>query len=158
MLSSTRLKRTAASIGIICVGLTGATASASPGSGVSPQNFVTASLVEDASINHDRVKLMTKDPTTVRVQRLTFAPGAYTGWHHHPGVVVVAVESGLVTLTDEHCETKTYGPGSPNGSVFIEGHDHAHQASSASGATVYVTYVAPDQTFRIEDPAVSCSQ
>jgi quercetin dioxygenase-like cupin family protein len=157
MLYSTRLKCAAALLGIAAAGTIGTMASASPGAGVTPETFVTSNLLEDVRINHDRIKFQTKDPTTVRVQKLTFAPGAFTGWHHHPGVVVVAVESGFVTLTDSNCQSKTYGPGSPDGSVFVEGHDEAHEARSMSGATVYVTYVAPSSVFRIEDPAVSCA-
>ncbi|MFC4293460.1 hypothetical protein ACFO0A_00125 [Novosphingobium tardum] len=155
---STELKCGAAAIlGIV---LMSGAATASPGNGVTPETFVTAGLLDEADINHDRVKLQTKDATTVRVQKLTFAAGAFTGWHHHPGAVIVAVQSGSVTLVDENCSTKTYGPGMPDGSVFVEGHDESHEARSASGATVYVTYVVPNAgavpIVRIEDAARSC--
>ncbi|HET9428894.1 MAG TPA: hypothetical protein VFO69_11095 [Allosphingosinicella sp.] len=148
-------------IGIVAVAA-GGTASASPGSGVSAETFATSRLLEDINVNNDRIKFETKDPTTVRVQRLTFAPGARTGWHHHPGLVVVAVESGSVTLTETDCQTtRTYGPSSPNGAVFVEGSDHAHEASSPGGATVLVTYVTPGAgatpVFRVEDPVPSCA-
>jgi quercetin dioxygenase-like cupin family protein len=153
-------KRQAAAMTLFFLGslASAQSASASPGAGVTPLNFVTANLLDDGHINHDRIKFQTKDPTTVRVQRLTFAPGAFTGWHHHPGLVVVAVESGFVTLTDSQCGTKTYGPGSPDGSVFVEGHADAHEARSMSGATVYVTYVSPAASFRVEDSAPPCAQ
>ena len=133
---------------------------ASPGSGVTSAILATGDLNEDIQYNHDRVKFQTKDLVDVRVQRLDFAAGAYTGWHHHPGIVIVTVASGLITIVDHTCTTKTYGPGSPNGSVFVEGHDTPMEARSASGGTVYATYVAPDAsppTFRIEDPAQNCS-
>lgn len=144
-----------AACGIVAMGA--GSASASPGNGVLAENFVLqANLQDEARINHDRVKLQTKGATVVRVQRLTFAPGAFTGWHHHPGAVIVTIASGSLTLTDGSCQSKTYGPGSPNGNVFIEGHDDAHQASSAGGAVVYVTYLSPDATFRVEDPVQNC--
>jgi hypothetical protein len=60
-----------------------------------------------------------------------------------------------VTLWDSECNSKTYGPGLPDGSVFVEGGDHPVEATSTNGATVYVTYVAPSAdppVFRIEDP------
>ena len=158
MLYSKQLRCAGAMFGIAAIATTGPVASASPGAGVTPETFATSRLLEDSHINHDRVKFETKDPTNVRVQRLTFAPGARTGWHHHPGLVIVAVQSGLVTLTDSDCHTtRTYGPGSPNGSVFVEGDAHAHEASSAAGATVYVTYVVPSDVFRIEDPVPACA-
>jgi len=117
-------------------------------------------LRQNSPLNSDRVKFQTKDPTDVRVQKLVFAAGAYSGWHHHPGIVVVAVESGAVTLWDSDCTSKTYGPGLPNGGVFVEGGDDPVQATSASGATVYVTYVAPNANppvFRIEDDPPPCA-
>lgn len=133
---------------------------ASPGLGVTSVVLATGDLNEDVQYNHDRIKFQTKDPVDVRVQRLDFAAGAYTGWHHHPGIVIVTVASGLITTVDHNCETKTYGPGSPNGSVFVEGHDTPMEARSASGGTVYATYVASNASppvFRLEDVAPGCA-
>lgn len=152
---STGIKCVAAGLAIGASAIAAQVALASPGAGVTPVTFVTANLNEIVRVDHDRVKLQTKDPTTVRVQKLTFAPGSRTGWHHHPGAVVVAIETGSVTLVDSDCTAKVYGPGMPNGSVFVEGHDEAHEARSSAGATVYVTYISPDSTFRIEDDAQS---
>ena len=149
----------AAMFGIAAFGTIATAALASPGFGISSDILVTADLDEPGHINSDRVKFQTKDRTDVRVQRLTFAAGSFSGWHHHPGVIIVAVESGAVTLTESNCGSKTYGPGLPNGSVFVEGHDSVQQATSATGAVVYVTYVAPSAdppVFRIEDPVQSC--
>lgn len=138
----------------------GTTASASPGSGVTPTNYVTADLTEEFQANHDRIKFQTKDPTTVRVQKLEFAPGGYTGFHHHPGVVIVSIQSGSLTLVDGHtCATEVHAAGS----VFVEGSDHAHQAVAPNGATVFVTYIVPrDYTppaekFRVEEPVPFCA-
>ena len=159
MLYSKQLK-CAAIFGIVAVGTIATAALASPGSGISSDILVTADLDEAGHINSDRVKFQTKGATDVRVQRLTFAAGAYSGWHHHPGIVIVAVASGAVTLTDSNCGSKTYGPGLPNGSVFVEGHDSAQQATSAGVSVVYVTYVAPSlptPDFRDEDTAPSCA-
>ena len=149
----------AAMFGIAALGTIATAALASPGFGISSDILVTADLDEPGHINSDRVKFQTKDRTDVRVQRLTFAAGSFSGWHHHPGVIIVAVETGAVTLTESNCGSKTYGPGLPNGSVFVEGHDSVQQATSATGAVVYVTYVAPSAdppVFRIEDPVQSC--
>ena len=139
------------------VGMAGAPATASPGSGVAPTNLSTVTLVQDFEANHDRVKFQTKDPTTVRMQRLDFSAGGHTGFHHHPGVVIVSVVSGTVTLIDGHdCGRTDYG------SIFIEADDHAHEAASANGAVVYVTYVVPNNNgspvFREEEPVPFCAQ
>ena len=129
---------------------------ASPASGVTPTNYVTATLAEEVQGNHDRVKLQTKDSTVVRVQKLEFAPGGYTGFHHHPGVVIVSVASGSLRLVDSSCATETYAAGS----VFVESDDHVHQAVSPDGAVVYVTYIVPDispPSFRVEEPVPFCA-
>jgi quercetin dioxygenase-like cupin family protein len=151
----------AATSAFAVIGTFSAVALGLPGAGVTPTNLVTANLDETVHWNSDRVKFQTKDATDVRVQRLDFSPGGYSGWHHHPGIVIVAIASGALTLWHADCSSTTYGPGSPNGSVFVEGGDHAVQATSAGGATVYVTYVAPSAdppVFRTEDdlPADFC--
>lgn len=121
--------------------------------------LVTATIAEGLHWNSDRIKFQTKDPTAVRVQKVVISAGGYSGWHHHPGIVIVAVASGTVTFTNSDCSSKTYGAGLPNGSVFVEGGDDPGQASSTNGATLYVTYVAPGANppvFRIEDPVQTC--
>jgi hypothetical protein len=122
--------------------------------------LVTANFDHTAHMNSDEVKFQTKDPTDVRIQRLVFAAGAYSGWHHHPGIILVSVEFGAVTLWDSNCNSETYGPGLPNGAVFVEGGDDPVQATSTDGATAYVTYVAPSAdppVFRIEDDPPPCA-
>ena len=149
-------------LGIATASLIGVPAMASPGSGVTPTNLSTVTLAGDFDANHDRLKLQTKDPTTVREQRLDFAAGGHTGFHHHPGIVIVSVASGTVTLVDGGtCARKDYGPGSANGSIFIEADDHPHEAASTGGATVYVTYIVPNNggspVFRVEEPVPFCA-
>ena len=114
--------------------------------------FVTAAFDENVQINSDRVKLQTKGPTDVRLQKLNVSPGGYSGWHHHPGLVIVTVASGTLTYTTSDCQSKTYGPGLPNGATFVESGDNPAQASSTTGATIYATYIAPRGAgFRIDD-------
>ena len=116
------------------------------------ETFVTANLDETFQWNSDRVKFQTKGPTDVRVQKIVVGAGGFSGWHHHPGIVIVAVQSGALTFTHSDCSSKTYGPGQPDGDVFVEGGDEPGQASSVNGATVYVTFVAPNGAgFRIND-------
>jgi hypothetical protein len=132
----------------------------SPGSGVTAPVLVTANLDHRVKVNSDGVKLQTKTRTDVRVQRFVFEAGGYSGWHHHPGVVIIAVESGSLTFWDSKCHAKTYGPGLPNGSVLVESGDEPGQATSAHGTTTYVTYIAPSAdppVFRIEDDAPPCA-
>ena len=132
----------------------------SPGAGVTPTNYVTADLTNSVEVNHYRIKLQTKDPATVRVQKLEFAAGGHTGFHHHPGAVIVSIQSGSLNLVDGgDCSIHTYNAGS----VFVEGEDHVHEAVSPGGAVVYVTYIVPrdydppNEKFRVEEPAPFCA-
>jgi hypothetical protein len=153
-------KWTAATIGVAVVGtLVAAAALGSPGSGNTITTLVTANFDQTIHLNSDRVKFQTKGATDVRIQKIVFAPGAFSGWHHHPGMAIVSVESGAVTLWDSDCSSQTYGPGLPNGAVLTESGDAPQQVTSAGGATVYAVFVAPSNdppVTRVEDSAVSC--
>jgi hypothetical protein len=130
---------------------------ASPPLGFHATNLVAeAELAAPVHLNSDRVKLKTTGPADVRVQSVTIDPGGSSGWHHHPGMVVVAVQTGTVSMLDATCHATTYGPGSPNGSVFIESGDEPAEVRNTTDqpATVYATFIAPDAdpgVFRIED-------
>ena len=137
-------KWAAATVGVAVIGTLAAVALGEPGSGVTPTNLVTANFDHTVHLNSDRVKFQTKDATYVRVQKLVFGANSRSGWHHHPGTVLVTVESGSVTLWQSDCSSKTYGPGLPNGAVFAEGGDDPVQATSTTGATNYVVLVAPN--------------
>jgi ABC-type glycerol-3-phosphate transport system substrate-binding protein len=161
VLRSRNNKWAAAMFGIAVIAtVVAAVAYGSAGSGTTPTTLVTADFDHAVQFNSDRVKFQTKDATDVRVQKLVFAAGGYSGWHHHPGIIIVAVQSGAVTLMGSDCNSVTYGPGLPDGAVFVEGGDEPVQASSTNGATVYITYVAPDANppvFRIEDDPPACA-
>lgn len=154
-----RMHVVAVTVAVALVGTLGAVALGSSGSGTSSTTIVTANFDHTAQQNSDSVKFQTKSPTDVRIQELVFAPGGFSGWHHHPGIILVSVKSGTVTLWNSDCSSTTYGPGLPDGAVFVEGGDDPVQATSATGATAYVTYVAPSAdppVFRIEDDVVPC--
>lgn len=149
-------KWAAAIVGVAVIGTlaTAALGSHTPFGFVGEPPLVTANFDETVHLNSDRVKFQTKGATDVRIQKNVISAGGRSGWHHHPGIVIVAVASGAVTFTHSDCSSKTYGPGLPNGAVFAEGGDDPGQASSTTGATVYVTFIAPSAdppVFRIDD-------
>jgi quercetin dioxygenase-like cupin family protein len=82
------------------------------------------------------------DVTTVRVDLA--ANGGSTGWHHHPGVVVVAVASGTVTEYDEECHPTVIDAGKG----FVESHDRVHLVRNEGSvpAVLYVTFISPTET------------
>jgi quercetin dioxygenase-like cupin family protein len=116
-----------------------------------------ATLSDSVQVNQDRVKFQTKDPTDVLVQTITFQPQGSSGWHFHPGVVIVVVESGQVTTHDAGCQTATYGPHQS----FVESGTEPFMVSNESAtdkAVVYATLVVPaGSPFRIETVPPACA-
>jgi hypothetical protein len=56
----------------------------------------------------------------VTMQTLMFQPGGSSGWHHHPGLVVVVVKSGQVTRFKGDCSKQTFTAGQS----FVETGEH----------------------------------
>jgi quercetin dioxygenase-like cupin family protein len=89
----------------------------------------------------NNVILHLKGATDVLTADLIFQPGATTGWHYHPGPVVVVVKSG--TLTEVHingCTTDHLA-----GSAFFEPPNEVHNVvNNAKVVTeVYATFLSP---------------
>lgn len=89
----------------------------------------------------NNLNLHVKGPSDVLQSLLVFQPGGDTGWHTHPGPVVVVVKTGA--LTEYHsngCVTVH-----PAGSVFFETQDEVHRAVNETGgvAEVYATFISP---------------
>ena len=160
----TRQRLLGATLGLTVVGSVAGVALASPPSGivstVNPAD-TKADLDKRVDLRSDGIRFRTKGPTDVGFQTIDFAAGGRTGWHHHPGMVIVTVQSGAVTVVDSHCRARTYGAGSPRGSAFTESGDEPMEVRNLSGApaTVHAVLIAPDAeppVFRVEDDVVAC--
>jgi quercetin dioxygenase-like cupin family protein len=92
--------------------------------------------------NNDKsFNLEGKGPTDVLQTELVFQAGAETGWHYHPGPVVVVIKSGSLTeIEDDGCVIVH-----PAGSVFFEKKDVVHNAVNETGGVtdVYATFLSP---------------
>jgi quercetin dioxygenase-like cupin family protein len=104
----------------------------------------------------DKVKTRGNQPYDVVDQTVTFAPGGHSGWHTHPGMAIVVVISGTLTIyhaDDPTCSPRVFAAGR----VFIdEGYGAVHIARN-EGTTpleLSVTYldVPVGQPFRIDAP------
>ena len=137
------------------------TALATISSGLSASILSRGTVAEKVHFNTGEVKFQTKESVDLVTQTITFAAPSSTGWHAHPGVVLVTVASGSVVRYDEHCSPKVYTAGSAS-SAFIESGDHAGlvRNEGAGPAVVYVTYVVPQGTsvLRIEKANPDCPQ
>ena len=103
------------------------------------------------------VELETEGASNFVVQDAIFSPGGTTGWHTHPGVLLLSLtaDSGPVDWYDARCGKHVYQPGES----WTEGttlHDLVN--NSALNAHVVVTYViAKGMNKRIDQPAPACA-
>ena len=89
----------------------------------------------------NNLNLHVKGPSDVLQSLLVFQPGGDTGWHTHPGPVVVVVKTGALTeIHSNGCVTVH-----PAGSVFFERPDEVHRAVNQTGGETqaYVTFISP---------------
>src|SRR5215218_117623 len=80
------------------------------------------------------VKLQTKSSVDFVTQQISIAPGGTTGWHSHPGPVLVTVKSGQLTIVyadEPTCVGRTYTAGE---SFVDHGDEHVHTAFNDGGA------------------------
>jgi quercetin dioxygenase-like cupin family protein len=94
-------------------------------------------------------------------QQATFAPGATSGWHTHPGFLTATVVSGQVIRYGTDCSSQTFGAGQ---SFYETGtHTFVVKNQGTVPAVVMVTFAVPGGTpttaLRIDEPQPStCSQ
>ena len=140
-----------AAIGLGLVAIFSVTALASPGGGgVSSSSQVRGTIAQDVKVNADRIKFQTKGATDVVVSTTTYAPGGFSGWHTHPGFVLVVVESGAITL-QVGCSFNTY---SATQSFYESGTTPIMARNlGTSQVVVRITYIVPQGSpVRLEVP------
>ena len=87
-------------------------------------------------------------------QDLVVGPGGYTGWHSHPGVLLITVKEGSVDFYDKDCAKRTYTAGQS----FTEGADpHAAVNRGTGNARLLVAYIVKQgEPRRIEAAQPAC--
>ena len=90
------------------------------------------------------VELKSHDNTDIAVANITVVPGGTSGWHSHPGPVLVVVKTGALTFyraDDPSCSPTLR----PAGTSFIEegGVVHIARNEGAVDATTVATYFLP---------------
>lgn len=152
-----RMRGAVVAIVVVAVAAIAPIGLASPGSGATTTILGSRATHSDSvRVNDDGIRFQTKGPTDFLTQTITFEPGGHSGWHHHPGVVMVIVESGQLTTHDENCQTETYDAHQ----VLIESGTAPFMVSNEGSvpAVVYATLVAPaGSPFRIEDEPPACA-
>ena len=63
-----------------------------------------------------KIEFVTKGAVIFRTAQNTIVPGGSSGWHSHPGIVLVTVKVGTVTFYSADCSFNVY----PAGTSFVE--------------------------------------
>jgi quercetin dioxygenase-like cupin family protein len=110
---------------------------ATPPSGQHPTTPAIGTLSAPQQVNTDRLKFQTKDDADVATFSVTYDPLGFSGWHTHPGIVFVVVQSGSV-VRQVGCSSHTYDAGES----FIESDEQpAGQVRNPSDSTPAVLTV-----------------
>jgi quercetin dioxygenase-like cupin family protein len=144
--------------------LLGGVALATPGIGIlSAPVHARGTLAKHQVVNSKSgVHLKTKGSVDVATQQIVMAGGGSTGWHSHPGPVLVTVKSGslrLIYADDLNCTGTVYEAGDS----FIDRGDAvthiARNESLTDPVELWATYLVPGDpgtSFRIDvSPAPS---
>jgi len=118
--------------------------------------FARGTLTSPVRANANGIVLRTDHSTDHAVQEIVFGPGATSGWHRHPGVVLVTVKTGALQHYEANCGSETASAGQS----FWESGSHATivRNATAHNTVVYVTYIAPTGApLRIDMPNPGCS-
>jgi quercetin dioxygenase-like cupin family protein len=84
------------------------------------------------------VNLEDKGQSEFYFQDLVVGPSGYTGWHSHPGLLLITVKEGTVEFYDDKCTKRTYA----TGQSFIEGADPHTAVNPGTGNTrLLIAYV-----------------
>ena len=95
-------------------------------------------------VNTDNVTLKTKGRVDIFTQRITIQPNGHTGWHSHPGPVLVALEQGTVISYESNCRPKAYSAG--QGFVDPSNRVHIMRNMGTEPAVLYITALLPPGT------------
>jgi hypothetical protein len=136
---------------------------ATPGIGIiSAPVQARGTNAEELNIHSDAgIKLKTRSSVDFVTQTITIAPGGTTGWHSHPGPVLVTVKTGALTLVyanDPTCAGQVYSAGE---SFVDRGDENIHTALNRGTTNVelWATYLVPGAAgapFRLDAADPGC--
>jgi quercetin dioxygenase-like cupin family protein len=112
--------------------------------GVTPTPLTRATLGKVEAENNGIEVESERTSADFALAKVVMEPGGTTGWHHHPGVALVSVNSGAVTEYDKNCHKSVYKAG--EGFVETKGEVHVVRNRGKANAVLYVTFIAPTKT------------
>ncbi len=141
----TRLPMYGALVAVALVVMIAGTALATPAIQPFTPTFLSKSVLsESVQFNTGAIKFQTKEPVRFVVQTVTIGPGGSSGWHSHPGVVLVSITSGAMRHYAADCSFEPLTAGQ----AFVESGSHAGLVQNVGSVdlVVHATFVVPAAT------------
>jgi quercetin dioxygenase-like cupin family protein len=122
---------------------------ATAGSGYPFNNVVRSTSVTNSILQRAHSEgwyglLLVRGPTDIVQQDVAVAPGGFSGWHSHPGPVIITIKSGTATwysALNPTCTPTIY----PAGSAFVEPANVNHYVGNQGSTDLELlnTYIIP---------------
>src|ERR687893_834601 len=112
--------------------------------GVTPTPLTRATLGTFEAENNGIEVESQRTSADFALAKVVIEPGGTTGWHHHPGVVLVSVKSGTVSEYDVKCEKSVFTAG--EGFVESNGEVQLVRNNGNAKAVLYATFLVPTNT------------
>jgi quercetin dioxygenase-like cupin family protein len=126
--------------------------------GVDPANIhqmVEITTNPDGTVDPWGAELHTHGATDFYTQHLVLAPGGYSGWHSHPGILIGTVVSGSIDLYDSDCVKHVISAGDV---YFENGNVHGIANTGSVNADLSIAYlIKHNSPRRIEADAPACA-
>lgn len=147
---------TAIVVALVIAAVSVTTALATPAFGFVSTLLARGTFTTPVNANADGVKLRTYGHIDHAVSQITVAPGGSSGWHRHPGVVLVTVQSGTLTRYSSDCSRDTFTAGQ---SFWEAGPEPLVVRNETNHDVInYVTFIAPTgAALRIDTPNPGCA-
>jgi quercetin dioxygenase-like cupin family protein len=109
----------------------------------------------DGSLSPWQLQLQVQGETDYYSHHLVLAPGGYSGWHSHPGLLIGTVKSGAVDFYTADCQKHTVAAGE----VYTENDEvHGIVNTGAVDADLYLSYlIKHGQPRRRDEAAPACA-
>jgi quercetin dioxygenase-like cupin family protein len=112
--------------------------------GVTPTPLTRATL-GNFEAEHNGIEVESQRTSAdFALAKVVIESGGTTGWHHHPGVALVSVNSGAVSEYDKNCHKSVYKAG--EGFFETNGEVHVVRNQGKADAVLYVTFIVPTKT------------
>jgi quercetin dioxygenase-like cupin family protein len=112
--------------------------------GVTPTPLTRATLGKFEAQNKGIEVESQRTSADFALAKVVIEPGGTTGWHHHPGVALVSVNSGSVTEYDKNCHKSVFKAG--EGFFETNAEVHVVHNQGKADAVLYVAFIAPTKT------------